>query len=264
MIPTLNWDETLPPDTGEERSIGASRITNFKTQFREIFEVDHEMESSGSGDNWGKHNKITFDMSTTSYYEPSAVTNAIILWSRISADSEPGLLYINENSEKQQIVAKGEFVGGIIGEIRMWYGLLADIPVGWSLCDGSYIFSIGEYLPNLLGKFIRGSDTAGSIGGSNSNTVVEANLPAHTHTTNTNTGHYHGIPTGYASGPLSVRYAKPNWLRNQIYKTQISGVVGNSDGYHTHTVGYTGSTGSGVVYDKRPSYFELAYIIKRY
>jgi len=64
--------------------------------------------------------------------------------------------------------------------IVMWWGLLADIPKGWKLCDGN------NNTPNLLNRFLVGAGmfyTPGSTGD-------ESN---HNHSF-TGTGHYHGLP----------------------------------------------------------------------
>ena len=43
------------------------------------------------------------------------------------------------------------------GMIVMWSGLVADVPNGWSICDGT------NGTPDLQDKFVRG--TAGEVGG---------------------------------------------------------------------------------------------------
>jgi len=56
------------------------------------------------------------------------------------------------------------------GTIIMWHGLLANIPTGWALCDGT----LGT--PNLIDKFVKGVATAatnpGTTGGSLSKTTA--------------------------------------------------------------------------------------------
>ena len=66
-----------------------------------------------------------------------------------------------------------------IGTITLWSGLVANIPAGWSLCDGS------GGTPDLRSKFVQGAGGAlnpGDIGG-------DAN---HTHVF-TDAGHMHGF-----------------------------------------------------------------------
>ena len=60
------------------------------------------------------------------------------------------------------------------GTIVMWNG--KDIPKGWAICDGT------NGTPNLIGKFIKADTEAGIIGGNNTITLSESNLPNHIHT----------------------------------------------------------------------------------
>jgi len=68
--------------------------------------------------------------------------------------------------------------------ILMWAGSIADIPEGWALCDGT------DGTPDLRNRFVRGSLTPGTTGGSE--THVHAVDPP-----STNTGFaLTGVPTG--------------------------------------------------------------------
>ena len=70
------------------------------------------------------------------------------------------------------------------GIISLWYGSIASIPSGWSLCDGS------GSTPDLRDRFVVGAGTGGSYavdatGGSTTSgahTLLTAEIPAHTHT----------------------------------------------------------------------------------
>lgn len=61
-----------------------------------------------------------------------------------------------------------------IGTIIMCNG--SSIPDGWHICDGT------NGTPDLIGKFIKASNTAGTIGGSDSISLLENNIPNHGHT----------------------------------------------------------------------------------
>jgi len=69
------------------------------------------------------------------------------------------------------------------GVICMWSGSEADVPIGWTLCDGT------ENTPDLRGRFVVGRDptvgspftAAGNTGGSTTVSLGQANIPAHTH-----------------------------------------------------------------------------------
>ena len=74
----------------------------------------------------------------------------------------------------------------VVGQIIMWYGLIADIPAGWALCNGE------NSTPDLRDKFIVGagntyavSSTGGaatvSAGVTGSTALTLAQTPAHAH-----------------------------------------------------------------------------------
>jgi hypothetical protein len=50
------------------------------------------------------------------------------------------------------------------GMIIMWSGLLADVPAGWSICDGT------NGTPDLRNRFVRGANASGGSGGQASHT----------------------------------------------------------------------------------------------
>ncbi len=63
-----------------------------------------------------------------------------------------------------------------LGTIRLWHGLLANIPSGYALCDGS----LGT--PDLRDKFVKGAPVGqnpGSIGGSATHTHAEHAAQSH-------------------------------------------------------------------------------------
>ena len=65
-----------------------------------------------------------------------------------------------------------------IGTINMWSGFLADIPLGWFICDGL------NGTPDLTTRFLRGSPDSvnpGNTGGSDTHTLIEAEMDAHGH-----------------------------------------------------------------------------------
>lgn len=63
------------------------------------------------------------------------------------------------------------------GEIKMFNGLVADIPDGWHICDGT------EGTPDLTDKFIKAGLVAGELGGAENGeiTLASENVPDHTH-----------------------------------------------------------------------------------
>lgn len=91
--PTIAWDETSPSGS-QSVSLGDDRIREMKTQLREILDVDHEMSSSGSGTDWGKHNKVSLleqaDIGT-------GVSTKPILGAQTDSLGNPELCYTGED-----------------------------------------------------------------------------------------------------------------------------------------------------------------------
>lgn len=94
--------------------------------------------------------------------------------------------------------------GGIAaGIIAIWYGLIANIPAGWALCDG------GGGRPDFRDMFIKGApagEEAGTIEGSDTHSHDDhaalahaggavAAHPSHTHTYSQVPNHVHGVST---------------------------------------------------------------------
>jgi microcystin-dependent protein len=140
-------------------------------------------------------------------------------------------------------------IGAIVpsGVIVMWSGTITNIPTGWALCNGS------NGTPDLRSKFIVGAtsdastgvtfnaDTGavsgayapGNTGGSVAHQLTTAEMPAHTHTTESNNatgGNYSGGGNSSNLGP-----------------------------YYSTT---TGSAGASDFHENRPPYYALAFIMK--
>jgi hypothetical protein len=145
-------------------------------------------------------------------------------------------------------------VGGII----MWSGAIANIPTGWSLCNGS------NGTPDLRNRFIIGAhsgttDTTypnlspGATGGS-----ADATLVSHNHTatsTVSDPGHLHPVPNSSGAGPNISAFGQ--------------GGVNNQGTYNTFsaTTGITVSTtvstqGSSATNANLPPYYALAFIMR--
>ena len=117
-------------------------------------------------------------------------------------------------------IATTAFVRSIIpaGVILMWSGSVASIPSGWYLCNGA------NGTPNLLDRFViaAGSNYAvGATGGATTASLIEANLPSHTHSLS-------------ASGTTSTVDV------NHTHSLSASGTTSAQSNGHTHT--YSGTT----------------------
>lgn len=151
--------------------------------------------------------------------------------------------------------------GRFIGETTMFQGLIEDIPVGWVLSDGT--IQNGFQTVDLRDKFIMGyndlKNTAQpnrSTGGDNNpdltdhlisepHTLVEAEIPEHTHTQKYIQGG--GGPRGLGGGGWDIRDAE----------TEKAG--GNQP--HSHDLTAEVDTEGTPTFDNRPEYVVLAFIV---
>ena len=148
-------------------------------------------------------------------------------------------------------------VGGII----MWTGSTA--PSGWALCDGlshQKIDGSGSITaPDLRDRFIVGAGGAYSItdiGGENSVTLAEAQIPSHTHTTEPGGSHVHTIVNMDTDG---LDHDASGGGGQQYWRSNNSSNFSFYGGDHNHTIS---STGGGASHENRPPYYALAYIMK--
>jgi len=193
-----------------------------------------------------------------------------------------------------------------VGSILTYAG--ASAPTGWLICDGSEVSketyprlfavlgslygnpvnSSNFVLPNLadrvpVGK--SGGNVLGNSGGNSSITLLETQLPSHSHTgtTDSNGSHSHTINdpqhshsqttvnddfnnSGGNGYPFNSNPSFAGWdsagsrTWNNI-SSSSTGITLNSNGTHTHTF-TTGSTGTGSTIDIRNKFVVLNYIIR--
>lgn len=137
------------------------------------------------------------------------------------------------------------------GTILIWTGALADIPTGWTLCDGN------DGAPDLLGRFLRGRNLGdtGQTAGTASYTLTEDQMAYHGHTGTTDPSgqHRHILHTANEGNIVddSGAYAAENDEEIEM----------NPAGLHTHDLS-SDSTGSGEAIDNIPLHYEVAFIMK--
>ena len=165
---------------------------------------------------------------------------------------------------------------------------------GFQLCDGAQLngdsvlgsgSTLGTNTPDLTdGRFLRGSTVSGTSGGSATKTLLEANLPPHTHsinhghgdtfaTGNNNASHNHNIVcsrVGIDSGGGGTAYEV--LLSRDIYPALNTRTLFSADQNtnHGHTItgavtahtGASGSTGSGSSFNIEPAYLNVKYLIR--
>lgn len=149
------------------------------------------------------------------------------------------------------------------GGIIMWSGAVASIPESWALCDGA------NGTPDLRDRFIVGAGGAygvADVGGADTVTLAEAQLPAHGHAAGalaaaSGGGHSHAYFQGasHAVVPSSGTVTRGYLNGNATEVTRQTDV----QGAHTHGIsGSTASAGGGQAHENRPPYLALAYIMK--
>lgn len=159
--------------------------------------------------------------------------------------------------------ASTEWVNKLIpkGSIIMFNGLSSEIPKGWHICDGT------DGTPNLIGKFIKASNTSGETGGQSSIQILEENMPKHTHTfvgnkvtTSESGAHTHTIRGKYGkSDNANDRNCLETGSETDLITTSQSGA-------HTHTIDMSATQlsyqGGGKPIRFEPLYYSLIYIMK--
>ena len=118
------------------------------------------------------------------------------------------------------------------GLIVMWHGLIANIPVGWLLCDGT------DSTPDLRAKFVRGAPDAteaGDLGGADTHTLTENEMPVHLHSQMKD-------PSNLGGGLRSLN--------------------GETNSYSGAGTVYTDETGGDAAHNNMPAYYEVLYIMK--
>jgi len=144
------------------------------------------------------------------------------------------------------------------GFIVMWSGLVADIPSGWLLCNGSGTISTGSTVPDLRDKFIQGAGgllAPRSVGGKATHTHV-VTVAGTTLTIDQIPNHSHGFgwnntPTQGDQPGVGAALHYTNKDKNDTTRVKATG----GGKAHTHTA--TNAPTSHL-----PPYYALAFIIK--
>lgn len=180
-------------------------------------------------------------------------------------------------------------LGGSDGRRPIFWGQ-TDADEGWVLCDGGSDGQSGT-VPNLIGNFIKGSNvaSAGQTGGSATQTLTAAQLPAHTHTVTIQSAgsHTHTRGTMNITGTF---FSEGGSIVSSTYsgafsQSSESGYAGlgeadfdnklsvfdasqswtgatSSAGSHSHSA-TCGSTGNeSVSIETQPPFYQMAYFVK--
>ena len=136
------------------------------------------------------------------------------------------------------------------GIIVIWTGFLADIPLGWVLCDGSLS------TPDLRDRFTRSVPNAatnpGAVGGVATVTITTGNMSSHLHS-GTGTSHNH---TGRWTAENNGSEANEGLGGGDAIQ---SGVPQSSSVKIVNTVA---GDGGGGAHNNIPQFYSVAYIQK--
>lgn len=161
--------------------------------------------------------------------------------------------YAGSNAPEGWLICNGQAVS------RTDYAaLFAAIGTTYGAGNGSSTFNV----PNLVNKTVRGSNSLGKSGGSDTVTLSTANMPAHTHgagsLTVSSAGEHTHDCNYYSGAQVSGQGVSVNNKSGGVSSTIVK-----SAGAHTHTIsGSTASTGSGSAVTITNPYVMLHYIIK--
>jgi hypothetical protein len=214
----------------------------------------HSGESTNKlgGDNRGT---IAGESSTYNWHRHPVTYNAN---SDTLADASPNSFTKDNNGVNIEPVYRtlNPFVnntgGGLlleVGDIAMWLGTIATIPIGWVLCDGN------NGTPDMRSKYLKNTASAGAstTGGSNTHTHTAT---SHSHTVAGT--HTHG--GGFTDSPhhVNVNVGNSGWRNNPSHSHSMTSCAASAVTYTS-----TDFTGLSMV-SNEPLYETVAYIMFKY
>lgn len=202
-IPTVALSEATPAGS-DQIALGDNRIREYKTQNREILEVDHTYPSSGQSADAGTHKKCSFieqaDLGT------GAVGKTLLGSQTVGGKGE--LVYSDEDDNDIQITKAGVLKPSTSTVLADWSAIMGLVyPIGVVVTLGvstnpATLFGVGTWTA-IAGKVIVGIDagqtefdTLDETGGEKTHTLTTDEMPAHTHTYLHNGNTVGGSPGG--------------------------------------------------------------------
>jgi len=168
-----------------------------------------------------------------------------------STDGVNGQVLQTNGEGQVSFITQGESF--TTGMILLWSGAIANIPNGWSLCDGT------NGTPNLTDRFVVGAGNSYAVDatGGSADAVVVSHTHSFSGTTDGAGSHSHTVTT---FGSLFDRGVSGDGTNLCINSTSRST---STVGDHTHSFsGTTASAGESGTNKNLPPYYALAYIMK--
>lgn len=187
-LPTVALSEATPAGS-DQIALGDNRIREYKTQNREILEVDHTYPSSGQSNDAGTHKKCSFieqaDLGT------GAVGKTLLGSQTVSGKGE--LVYSDEDDNDIQLTKNGVAKPSTSTVLADWSAIMGLVyPVGVVVTLGvstnpATLFGVGTWTA-IAGKVIVGIDAGQTefdaldeTGGAKTHTLTTDEIPAHGH-----------------------------------------------------------------------------------
>lgn len=186
-IPQVALSESTPAGS-DQIALGDNRIREYKTQNREIMEVDHTYPSSGQSADAGTHKKCSFIEQAN--LGTGAVGKTLLGSQTVSGKGE--LVYTDEDDNDIQLTKNGKAYPSQSTTLADWSAIMNLIyPVGIVVTLGvstnpATLFGVGTWTAIqgmvIVGKASSGTfNTLDATGGEETHTLITAEIPAHTH-----------------------------------------------------------------------------------
>ncbi len=151
-----------------------------------------------------------------------------------------------------------------VDEVRMYAGVINDIPWGWYLMDGTNgTMDLRDKFPVPYNPANVDYDVMGKTGGLKEVALTEAEMPSHNHTgTATSAGsHHHKLKDGEGGDNTNSITLNGGSLSGQDRPTNFvdDNTIMEDAGAHTHNLSIN-NKGGGEAHENRPPYKVVAFI----
>lgn len=211
--------------------------------------VSHNHPTFNSGNSWGdrKSKDGDFGYVTGEHYHQITFTPASQSFNsftgNITTSETVQPSYRSLNVYKNQ---QGNSIIPAVGDIAMWSGSLASIPIGWALCNGE------NGTPNMESRYLKANSTPTSSSTGGSNTHTHAAQP---HSHSASGSHTHTLSHSDGIQPGNTRYDDGSGVASIRKDHQHSPVTVNSASAGLNNANTTANSSSN-----EPEYRTVAYI----